>query len=265
MVIVLSILSLIVIIVVVYICLVKPEKRRVQQLPCQNFAHRGLHGNGVPENSLLAFAKAKELGLGVELDVQLTRDKQLVVFHDTSLERMCGIDIRVGDATYSQLQQFRLGNSDEKIPLLVEVLQLMDGLPIICEIKPYGGTFNTEICEYVCQAIDDYPGPILIESFNPFIIRWFRLHRPEIIRGQLSMDFIKRREGLRWVEAFVMKHLLINCLGRPDFIAYRWDDDSLGFKLCRLLFKPWCFAWTVLQPWPERLWERFHAFIFERH
>ncbi|HHX01362.1 MAG TPA: glycerophosphodiester phosphodiesterase [Firmicutes bacterium] len=246
------------------IVLIKPNRRRIVKPPARLFAHRGLHGPGVPENSLLAFQKAKAQGLAVELDVQMTKDGKLVVFHDATLERMCGVKGRVSQLTYGELQQYRLAGSDERIPLLDEVLALLGDLPVICEIKPHNGNSNPALCELVCEALKDYQGEVWIESFSPFIVRWFRVHRPDIIRGQLSMDFIARREGLRAFEAFLMKHLLINIMGRPDFIGYYYNDQALGLNLCRKLFQPICLAWTVTDPaLYDHLSHRFDGFIFE--
>ena len=92
------------------------------------YAHRGLHGPGVPENSLAAFRRAAEAGYGAELDVHLTRDGRLVVIHDGDLERMCGVPGRVAEKTAEELAALRLAGSEEHIPLLEEVLPcLPDG------------------------------------------------------------------------------------------------------------------------------------------
>lgn len=252
------------IIFVVFIRLIKPNRNRITSVPTQFFAHRGLHNKLIPENSLTAFQEAKNAGVGVELDIQLTRDKQVVVFHDSDLERMCGVDLKVSDLTYQELRKYRLGSTDEKIPLLQNVLTILKETPIICEIKPHGGNTNTEICEQVCKEIANYQGEVWVESFSPFIVRWFRLNQPEIIRGQLSMDFIKKREGLSVLEAVAMKQLLINILSKPDFIAYRHDHDSLGFFLVRKLFRPLLVAWTITDKQQLHTAEqRFSAFIYE--
>jgi len=255
---------LVVVIIGLLLFLIKPNSQRIGLLPTKMFAHRGLHGAEIPENSLSAFAYAKQSGYGVELDVQLTRDKQVVVFHDPDLKRMCGVDKKVNELTYAELKQYRLGTSSQGIPLLSEVLELLVDVPVICELKPHNGNTNTEICEYVCREIAQYAGEVWIESFSPFIVRWFKKNRPDIIRGQLSMDFIAQREGLNFFEAFVMKHLLINFLRRPDFIAYRAGDRAFGFQICRKLFKPLCLAWTVTEAEQYReLGDVYHGYIFE--
>lgn len=103
-----------------------------------NYAHRGLWNaaEGVPENSLPAFARAAEQGYAIELDIQITKDGRIVVFHDDTMKRMCGNEGKISDYTYEELQQFHLGDSTEKIPLLREVLQTVDGrVPLLVEIK----------------------------------------------------------------------------------------------------------------------------------
>lgn len=249
----------------IFLFLIKPNSKRIDKLPANLFAHRGLHGNSIPENSLAAFTKAKAENLGVELDVQLTKDNKLVVFHDANLKRMCGVNTKVRDLTYSELKKYRLADSRQNIPLLCEVLAILEDLPVICEIKSYDGNTNTEICHYVYQDIKDYTGQVFIESFSPFIVRWFKLNQVNIIRGQLSMGFTRKNEQLKPIEAFLMKHLLINILGRPDFIAYYYEHDSLGFRLCRLVFHPLCLGWTVNHDLKNDLVERkYHGLIFEK-
>lgn len=85
-------------------------------------AHRGLHGTGVPENSLAAFELAAQRGFAIELDVRFTADRKMVVFHDADARRMCGFDIKIADTSYADLKKLRLAESRERIPLLTEVL-----------------------------------------------------------------------------------------------------------------------------------------------
>lgn len=255
---------IILIIFAVILYLVKPNKRRVEKLPCVLFAHRGLHGKGIPENSIAAFKKAREKGYGAELDVRFTKDKKLVVFHDDDLNRMCGADIKVKDADYKDLDGYRLSGTDEGIPLLSDALKALQGMPVICEIKADVNDPAAQICEAVCNEIKDYTGFICIESFNPFIVQWFRKNRPDIIRGQLSMNFIKNRSQLGFWQSFLMTNLFVNVFSRPDFIAYRFDDSSFGYFLCRRIFNPLQVTWTVTDEQDREKAEKFYdAVIFE--
>ena len=157
------------------------------------YAHRGLHSNegGVPENSLAAFAAATKAGYGVELDVQFTADRKIVVFHDNDLKRMCGIDRRVDELTYDELKTLRLLDSDQHIPLLSEVLEVLDGATLLCEFKAMRSYTDTSLCEAALPLLNSYKGAVCIESFNPFMVRWFRKHAPHYIRGILSKKFEK--------------------------------------------------------------------------
>lgn len=257
------------VVVLVFLCavilfLVKPNKRRVDKFPCLLFAHRGLHGKGIPENSVAAFKKAREKGYGVELDVRFTKDKKLVVFHDDDLKRMCGRDKKVKDVDYADLEGCRLCGTDERIPLFSDVLKVLDGVPVICEIKAGIGDSAAEICEAVCSEIKDYAGFICIESFNPFIIQWLRKNRPDIIRGQLSMNFIKNGNELGFLQSFLMTNLFVNVFSRPDFVAYRFEDNSFGYFLCRGIFNPLLAAWTVKGEQSRSKAEKLYdAVIFE--
>ena len=99
-------------------------------------AHRGLHNVKAPENSLAAFRLAIEHGNVIELDVHMLADGKIVVFHDDNLKRMTGVDAVIKDKTFAELSKLWLKKSSQKIPLLTEVLDLVDGkVPIIIEIK----------------------------------------------------------------------------------------------------------------------------------
>ncbi len=183
------IMCIIIIIFFLFIYLIKPNKKcNISVFKRKMYAHRGLHDEKVPENSMTAFRLAVENGYGVELDVQMTKDGKLVVFHDGSLKRMTGDEHFVKDFTYEQLQQLTLNNTDEHIPLFNDVLNVLETTDLICEIKNNNGNINNELCNKVYQALKEYKGNYCIESFSPFLIKWFRVNHPEIIRGQLSCN-----------------------------------------------------------------------------
>lgn len=234
------------VLVLLLLWLIQPNKRRdVAPFNHTIYAHRGLHsGSGlVPENSLAAFAAAAKAGYGVELDIQFTADRQIVVFHDNDLKRMCGIERRVDELTYDQLKELRLLDSDQHIPLLSEALEVLDGVTVLCELKPMRSYTDTALCAAALPLLNAHSGAVCIESFNPFMVRWFRKHAPQYIRGILSKRFDKGEvaQALR----FPLASLFANCLCRPDFIAYqRTDHRQPFFRLCRL-FRPMTVAWTV--------------------
>ena len=163
------------------------SRRQREPFMGTNVAHRGLHSRdkSVPENSLEAFRLAAEAGYGIELDVQFSKDKQVVVFHDDTLDRVCGVHARVDELTYDELKELRLCGSDQTIPLFTEVLGVIRGRsPIICELK--NGRNNRELCEKTYEIISGYRGDICVESFNPMIVAWFRFHAKDLLRGQLA-------------------------------------------------------------------------------
>ena len=162
---------------------------RAQKAPflCRNYAHRGLHteDGSVPENSLPAFRAAAEAGYAVEMDVHLTADDQLVVFHDDTLERMCGVQGVIDDFTLAELRALRLGKTECVIPTFAEALEALGGrVPLLLEVKR--GHDNRRLCALTLEALRTYTGPYCVESFDPTIVAWFRRNAPDILRGQLS-------------------------------------------------------------------------------
>lgn len=231
------------------------------------YAHRGLFDNNsdAPENSMAAFEKAVVAGYGIELDVQLTKDKIPVVFHDDTLKRVCGAEGFVQDYTYEELQQFSLCNSEQKIPKFAEVLEMVDGrVPLIVEYKING--LGTEVCAVSDELLKEYKGVYCIESFNPLALLWYRRNRKEVIRGQLSMNFLKAKEREHSpILYFALHHLLFNFLAKPDFIAYNHGDyKDLSRVICRYIYKNTAVAWTIRSD--ADLQERaddFDLFIFD--
>lgn len=202
----------------------------------RNIAHRGLHtiDKSVPENSLAAFRAAVDHGYGVEFDVHLTADDRLVVFHDDTLERMCGVEGRVTEWTYAELCRLSLSNSDQRIPLLEEVLAVIGGkVPIILEIKR--SKRNRETCEHVYHALWRYRGAYCVESFDPFVVRWWKKNAPGVLRGQLSCRK-EKLTGTNALSAFALSHLLTNFLCRPQFVAYGiCEKKPWTVRLCEKL------------------------------
>lgn len=212
-----------------------------------SYAHRGLHGQGVPENSMEAFRLALDGGYGIELDVHLMADGKLAVIHDASLQRTAGADVAIEDLTLEKLSQYPLEGTQEKIPLLSDVLALFDGkAPMIIELKAERGN-HAELAQAVCRALEDYKGVYCIESFDPRVIRWLHKNCPEICRGQLAENFFADREvKLKGYLKFLLGNLLVNFLTVPDFVAYRFDHrKNLGVWLARNFWGVQGVAWTI--------------------
>lgn len=229
------------------------------------FAHRGLHDNtsDAPENSMAAFQKAVNAGLGIELDVQVTRDGVPVIFHDFKLDRICKAEGKITGCTYDELQTYRLCDSRERIPKLSELLEMVDGqVPLIVEIK--AETADVSCCAVIDKMLRAYRGAYCIESFNPMVLWWFRRNHRDVVRGQLSSNF--RREGEYWnILYFLMTHLLFNFLTKPDFIAYNHKfSEEPGRRICRHLYRHPAAAWTIRsQQDLEALRGEYDVFIFD--
>lgn len=253
----------------IYLFLIAPGRRHRKKMleysGCK-FAHRGLHSEGVPENSLTAFRLAVENGYAIELDVRLSRDGELVVFHDDTLTRVAGIDKRVDELTLSELKELSLLGTDERIPTFREVLSLVDGkVPLLVEIKE--DIFKYAVTEAAVKVLREYKGEYIVESFNPLALSRFRRLYPEIPLGILSMAYTKRPEYkklmYRLVELFTL-----NFLSRPDFIAYDHNDyKNPPLKMVKALFRPVLFCWTTRSPEEEEraIKNGFTGIIFEKY
>ncbi|MBR6572046.1 MAG: glycerophosphodiester phosphodiesterase [Clostridia bacterium] len=228
------------------------------------YAHRGLHDGNVtvPENSMKAFELAMENGYGMELDVQLTKDGKLVVHHDGSLQRVCGVDQLILETDYADLPALPDGSA---IPLLEEVLAMVNGcVPIIVEIKHYGGAEAVAAAAY--GALKEYRGPYCVESFDPRAMQYFRKNAPQVLRGQLASGGKWDKEALNLPSYIALKYLLVNVLSRPHFVAYSMPEDRVvSMLMMKYAFKPMLACWTVRdQKTLDDAWEEgYHCPIFE--
>lgn len=218
------------------------KRKALEPYKKYDYAHRGYHNDVFPENTLVAFENAKNHGYGIELDVQLTKDNICVIAHDFHLLRACGIDKQIDECTYEELKEYRVFNSEYSIPKFEEVLKLVDHkVPLIVEIKQKGG--NCQVCVEAQKLLDEYKTNYVVESFNPLAMNWYRKHRPELIRGQLS-SYFKTDQNMNKYLKFCLKHYLLNFLSRPDFVAYDVDNyEEFSFNLLRR-FMP-SVLWTV--------------------
>ena len=211
------------------------------------YAHRGLHGNGVPENSMAAFRLAAEKGFGSELDIHLMKDGNLAVIHDSSLKRTADADVTIEELTAKDLPHYFLEGNKENIPLFQEVLNLYAGrAPLIVELKAVGNNYP-QLCQAACTMLDSYPGAYCVESFDPRCTAWLKKNRPDIIRGQLAENFLLAKNmPAPWILRMALTCHLLNFLIRPDFIAYKFADRKrLGTALCRRLWGIQGVAWTL--------------------
>lgn len=185
------------------------------------FAHRGLHGPGIVENSRAAFLAAVAAGHGIELDVQASRDGEAIVFHDYELDRLTEGSGLVRTRSAAELA-IRLRDSEETIPTLSEVLALIGGrAPLLIEVKSPGRRVGA-LSRAVDRALSTYVGPAAVMSFNPEVGRWFAVHAPPVLRGLVVTE-----KGRRW-SGRLARHVAL-WRARPDFLAYDVRDLPSGF------------------------------------
>lgn len=252
-----------------YLYLIMPTFKRKKQIMAfaeHKYAHRGLHGAGIAENSLSAFRLAVDRGYGIELDVRLSGDGELVVFHDNTLDRVTEKSGRVDSYDYAELKEARLSGTEDTIPLLSEVLEIVDGrVPLLVELKEDAGKYG--VTEKALEILKDYKGKYIIESFNPLALGVVKKKNPEILRGILSMNYMAEKKHRKPIY-FLVQTLVTNVICRPDFIAYDHKQyKNAPFRLCRALFGVTAFAWTVCSQEEEDLAykHKFDSVIFENY
>ncbi len=218
----------------------------LKKLQGWSYAHRGLHGTDVPENSMAAFRAALDHGYGIEFDLHLLKDGNLAVIHDSLLKRTTGAEGRIEDLSTEDLCRYHLEGTGETIPTFRELLDLYAGqAPLIVELKPVGSN-HAALAETACRMLEDYAGPYCIESFDPRCIVWLKKNQPQIIRGQLAENFFKSDPRMALPLKIILTNLLGNCLTKPDFIAYKFADrKGLSPTLCRTLFGIQGVSWTL--------------------
>ena len=195
------------------------------------FTHRGLHsGSEFPENSLIAFAAALELGAGIECDLRLTADNRIVVFHDSDAWRMCASRMEIGKSTLAELGHLQLGG--HPIPTLESLLTLVAGrVPLLLEVKVDGDIWRW--IPRLRDALAVYRGQFGVMSFDPRIPRLVKTNMPHVRRGlvvRASLPPLRRRAAI-W-------------LADPDFIAV--DRAALDQPwLSRTRERMPIYSWTV--------------------
>ena len=257
----------IVVLFLIYLFLIAPKnKKEMNKFKTVYYAHRGLHNEERAENSMSAFRAAVDGGFGIELDIRLSKDGKLVVFHDDTLDRVCGREGQVIDFTADELATFKLSGTDDGIPLFSDVLALVDGkVPLLVEIKENAG--DSTVSHAACEMLKGYKGEFIIESFNPMSLKVVKEQYPEIPRGILShryFEYEKSRKPL----FFLLQSLLLNFLCRPAFIAYdHRHANAFGLRFVRAFFKVPTIAWTVRSAEEEKVARKngFDGIIFENY
>jgi glycerophosphoryl diester phosphodiesterase len=195
-------------------------------------AHRGLHGDGAPENSLSAFRAAREAGYGVELDVQLSADGRAVVFHDPTLERLTGRTGVVAEMTAAELGEIALkGGDGDRIPTLAQALEAAGDAPVLLEIKPQRDLDAlAALGAEAGRALAAHAGPAAAMSFDPRASAGLRAAAPEIAFGLIGKDFVNNRRGeAGWPELSGAERRRLTDLemfeeAGADFVSWHWRD-----------------------------------------
>jgi glycerophosphoryl diester phosphodiesterase len=210
----------------------------------KGFAHRGLHhGAGFPENSLIAFAAALEFGAGIECDLRLTVDDQILVFHDSETWRMCSSHLLVGKSTFAELSRLRVG--DGPIPTLESLLSMVDGrVPLLLEVK-----VDHDIWRWIPalkKALREYRGRHGVMSFDPRISRLLKTNAPRVRRGLVIKD--------SWLP--VRRNLAL-ALADPHFIAVERTALGKSWVDRERVQRP-VYSWTIKGP-QQRAQAQVHA------
>lgn len=205
----------------------------IQQRP---IAHRGLWDQDIPENSLMAFRNAVKANFPIELDVQMTTDKQFVIFHDWTLQRMCGVDSCVTKERMKEISAYTLLSSQEYIPSLRDVLQMIDGrVPVLIEMKNRVHGRDLFMQELL-NVLKTYNGIYALSSFDPFLVKKAKRLFPHILCGQNFSDYKEHGTLSGYVRKIVMYILWIVSWHKPDFFV------------CRASMLPRCWiAWMAHQ------------------
>lgn len=197
----------------------RPAPARTAWMAERPYAHRGLHGFGVIENSRSAFERAIKLGHGIELDVQGVAGGEAFVFHDATLDRLTHESGPVADRLAYEMDRIRLAGSHETLPRLGEILALVNGkVPVLIEIKAKSRRV-VGVCLSVRRALEGYLGPVAIMSFNPEVPRWFLEHSPRTVRGLVVTESNDAEGPATGWRGRIARRLSL-WRAKPDFLAY---------------------------------------------
>lgn len=260
------IFGIIAVLILLIVALIFPgNKKEIDFFTNHKYAHRGLHDAEKAENSMSAFKAAVDHGFGIELDIRLSKDNQLVVFHDDTLDRVCGRPGRVRDFTAAELATFKLNGTEDGIPTFAEVLALVDGqVPLLVEIKEE--TNDSAVSVAAIDMLGSYKGLFMVESFNPFTVGRVSKAIPDVCSGFLAAHFTKEEKN-RSLVYFLAENLLTNRLCNPSFIAYNHEHYYMPtLNLARLLGAR-TIAWTVRSEAEEMAAydHGFESVIFENY
>lgn len=217
-----------------------PAERKIGWLRGGSFAHRGLHGVGMPENSPTAFAAAIARGMGIECDIQRSSDGQAMVFHDWELDRLTGESGPLAKHSAAELTRIRLSGGEDMIPTLRQLLDLIAGrVPLLIEIKSRRNARIPALCLAVRRVLEGYRGDHAIMSFDPRVVRWFAVHSPLTTRGLVVTEEDDKALPGRFRRHLALWH------ARPEFLAYDVRDLPSRFASAQRRRGLPVLTWTV--------------------
>lgn len=196
-------------------------------------AHRGIHNEAIPENSMKAFSLALKKNIPIEFDVHILKDKNIVVFHDDNLKRMTNKDKFIKDCTYEEIKDLKLKNTNEKIPLLKDVLKLVDG-KVLLDIELKMDVTDHSLEDGLIEILKDYNGEVILKSFDFRKVKYLKKQTNYKI-GLL----IKRMRGFK---DFIIRNINFNIIIKPDFLAC--NKNMLDCKSVKT-FKKDIYIWTI--------------------
>lgn len=220
-----------------------PDPARVAWLRTWAFAHRGVHDEHAAENSPAAFAEAIRRGLGIECDIQKSRDGQAMVFHDWGLGRLTALTGPVARRDAAELESTALRGTGDCIPTLDRVLAQVAGqVPLLIEIKSKRERSPVPVCLAVRRALEGYQGDHAVMSFDPRVPRWFAEHSPHTHRGLVVTE-----EDGRGLRGILRRHFAL-WHARPEFLAYDVRDLPSRFAAAQRARGLPLLTWTVRSP-----------------
>ncbi len=239
----------------------------LEWLTARPVAHRGLHGNGIVENSLSAASAAIAANYAIEVDLQLSKDGEVVVFHDRTLDRLTAEKGEVAARTAAELNAIKLKDTQDTIPSLAQLLALVAGrVPLVLELKsPWNG--DTTLARKVADMLARYAGPAAVMSFDPDLVAALRKYAPELPRGIVAERWYKHPEW-KFMTSW-QKHYLGLLLHlprtRPHFVAYaQFDLPAIAPRITRKVFGMPLLSWTVrVERERERVLQWADQLIFE--
>lgn len=204
-------------------------------------AHRGLHDDKVPENSLTSFKKAIVKKHIIELDVHLLKDGNIVVFHDDNLERMTGLNKKIKNTTYDEIKSLKLKDTKEHIPLFLDVLKLVDGqVPLLIELKYDNKVGKLE--DKLINILKDYKGLYALQSFSPLSLIYLKRKCPNIARGLLVAKF--KKSHMFFLKKIILRNMLLNKWIKPDFISCQYEFLN-NKKIQKFHHDKLLLTWTI--------------------